>query len=172
MNVSDNKSQLSLSSSPISIYHNSKFSFDDVESVLEPLFGNYYGISELRAIISNVDHIWCAYNTTKKQYVACALVRTYNKDKVLFINLFGVTQACQGQGIGTRLLKAIKNWGQKQKYVAIILHTQVDNYKAIGLYEKVGFYKQYYITNFFPPRGCLSFFRSHGSDAYEMILYL
>ncbi|CAF0918324.1 unnamed protein product [Rotaria sp. Silwood1] len=169
MNFSYNTSK-SLSS--ISIYHNSHFSLDDIESVLEPLFGSYYGIEQLRTIISSADDIWCVYDRENNNYVACALVQSFHTDKVLYVNLFGVEQSHQGQGIGTLLLKKMKSWGRKKNYSAIILHTQVNNYKAIGLYEKVGFIKQYYAKNFFPPRGFLSFFQYHEPDAYQMILYL
>ncbi len=62
-------------SSSISIYHNSEFSLDDIESVLGPLFENYYGIKQLRSIISSVDHIWCVYDKNINRYIACALVQ-------------------------------------------------------------------------------------------------
>lgn len=153
----------------ISIYHNSKFSFDDIESVLRPLFEGYYGIEQLRSIISSVDHIWCVYDKNLNQYIACALVKSHSKKNVLYIKLFGVETSSQGQGVGTRLLKAIKKWGEKKDYFAIILHTQIDNFKAIGLYEKVGFRKQYYLKNFFRPPGFFSF---NQPDAYQMILHL
>ncbi|CAF2428070.1 unnamed protein product [Rotaria sp. Silwood2] len=169
MNFSHDKSQ---SYSLISIDHNSKFSVDDIESVLQPLFGSYYGTEQLRTIISSADHIWCANDREKNKCVGCALVQSNHTDRVLYMNLFGVTKSRQGQGIGTRLLNTIKKWGRKQNYLAIILHTQVDNYKAIGLYEKAGFRKQYYAKDFFPPRRFVSFFQYHEPDAYQMILYL
>jgi ribosomal protein S18 acetylase RimI-like enzyme len=159
----------SSSLSSISIHHNSKFSFDDTESVLRPLFESYYGIERLRSIISSVDHIWCVYDKRMNKYNACALVQSYSTDNVLYINLFGVEKSSQGQGIGKCLLNAIKKWGEKKDYFAIILHTQIDNHRAIGLYEKVGFRKQYYLKSHFPTREFVPF---HQPDAYQMILYL
>jgi len=156
-------------SSSISIYHNSEFSLDDIESVFGPLFENYYGMKQLRSIISSVDHIWCVYDININRYIACALVQSHPKKNILYIKLFGVEKSSQGQGVGTQLLKAIKKWGRKKDYFAIILHTQIDNLKAIGLYEKVGFQKQYYFKNFFHQD---RFFSLSEPDAYQMILYL
>lgn len=157
---------------PISIHHNSSFTLDDIESVLGSLFGSYYGDEKLRTIISSVNHVWCVYDEKTNRYVACALVKTHHKKNVLYIKLFGVEKSSQGQGIGTRLLKAIRKWGQKGNYSAIILHTQTNNYQAIGLYEKVGFIKQYFFKDFFRPRELPSFIPHHEPDAYQMILYL
>ncbi|CAF0839839.1 unnamed protein product [Adineta steineri] len=159
-------------SSTISIYHNSIFSLADVESVLEPLFGNYYGKEKLAAIISSVDHIWCVHDRRINQYVACALVQSHNEKDVLYIKLFGVAISSQGQGIGTRLLKAIKKWARQANYFAVILHTQINNDKAIGLYEKLGFEKQYLFKDFFRPREIPLSLYIHEPDAYQMILYL
>jgi ribosomal protein S18 acetylase RimI-like enzyme len=156
----------------ISIRHNSKFSFDDVESVLGPLFGSYYGTEQLRSIISSVDHIWCVYDKKINQYIACGLIQPHSKKNVLYIKLFGVEKSSQGQGIGTRLLKAIRKWGRKQSYTAIILHTQTNNNQAIGLYEKVGFRKQYLFKDFFRPPGLSSSIQTPEQDAFQMILYL
>ena len=156
----------------ISVYHNSNFSPNDIESVLKPLFGSYYGTRQLRKLIAGADHTWCVYDRRVNQYVACALVESRSVDNTLYITLFGVAKSSQGQGIGKLLLNQIINWGRKQKYFAITLHTQVDNEKAIGLYEKVGFRKLYYLKDFFLRYGFLSFFQIYQRDAYEMILYL
>jgi ribosomal protein S18 acetylase RimI-like enzyme len=169
MNFFNNQSQ---SSSSISIQHNSHFSFEDIESVLGPLFGNYYGTEQLRSMINKVGHIWGVYDRRIQRYTACALVTSHSKDNVLYIKLFGVEKSSQGQGIGTHLLEAIKTWGRKSDYFAIILHTQIDNTKAIGLYEKVGFRKQYFLKDFFRPRGLFSFIAFNEPDGYQMILYL
>lgn len=161
---------LNQTSSSISIYHNTKFSFIDVESILAPIFKSYYGTEKLRSIISSVDHIWCAYDKKLNKYIACALIQSHSRDNILYIKLFGVEKSSQGQGIGTRLLKAIKVWAKNKGYFAIILHTQINNEKAIGLYEKVGFRKQKLMRNFFRPQAAFSTFNE--SDAYPMILYL
>jgi ribosomal protein S18 acetylase RimI-like enzyme len=159
-------------SSSISIYHNAYFTFDDVYSILAPLFEDYYGRRKLRSLISNVDHIWCVYDRQLNRYIACALVESHPEDNTLYIQLFGVEKSSQGQGIGTRLLKAIRKWGGKNRYFAILLHTQIDNYQAIGLYEKVGFRKQAHVKNFYVRNLLLSFLEFNEPDAYQMILYL
>ncbi|CAF4077850.1 unnamed protein product, partial [Adineta steineri] len=49
----------------------------------------------------------------------------------------------QGRGIGTRLLKKIIKWSRKHSYTFIYLLTEYDNDKAIRLYEKAGFQKDF-----------------------------
>jgi len=165
----NHRTHRSRSSSSQLIYHNENFSYDDVEYVLGPLFDSYYGRRQLRSIIRKVDHIWCVYDQITRQYVACALLKTKD-DNTLYVKLFGVQQANQGQGIGTRLLKAIKRWARHAGYLAIQLHTQIDNDQAIGLYEKVGFRKQYIERNFYRRYSFRSFFEFNQPDAYFMIL--
>lgn len=159
------------SSSSIFIYYNENFSYDDVEYVLGPLFDSYYGRRRLRSLIQKVDHIWCVYDRRTRQYIACALLDS-KPDGTLYIQLFGVQQASQGQGIGTRLLRAIRRWARKSGYFAISLHTQIDNYQAIGLYEKVGFRKQSVVRDYYRRYGFLSFLEFNQPDAYLMSLYL
>lgn len=156
----------------ISIHHNSSFSLEDIESALEPLFGNYYGTKRLRSIISSTDHIWCVYHREITQYIACALVQSHHTNNILYVKLFGVVKSSQGQGMGTHLLKAIIKWARREKYFAIILHTQIDNDRAVGFYEKVGFRKQHYLKDFFRQYGSRSLIQSFQPDAYQMILYL
>ena len=160
------------SSASTAIYHNAYFTVDDVQVVLAPLFENFYGRRKLRSMIEKVEHRWCAYDRRTNRYTAAALVDSQPADNTLYIRLFGVQEASQGQGIGTRLLKAIRRWAQKHGYFAILLHTQIDNTKAIGLYEKVGFQKQYYAKNFYRRSLLLSFLDNSQPDAYQMILYL
>jgi ribosomal protein S18 acetylase RimI-like enzyme len=157
--------------SSISIKHNSKFSVNDVESVLAPLFQTYYGTERLRSLISSVDHIWCAFDKKLNRYIACALVQSHPEDNILYLKLFGVDKSSQGQGIGTHVLNKIKKWGQKKKYFGVILHTQINNLKALGLYEKIGFRKQYFLKDFYRPQSYLPMLYNE-PDAYQMILYL
>ena len=156
----------------MSVHHNSPFSIEDIEVVLSPLFGSYYGADRLRSIIVKSEEKWCVYDEQRGQYVACALLSHCRKENILYIKLFGVQPSSQGQGIGTRLLETIKRWARKRNYVALLLHTQLSNHRAIGLYEKVGFHKQYYLENFFHRHGRLPTLASHDPHAYQMILYL
>lgn len=159
-------------SSSISILHNSYFTLDDVQAVLAPLFESYYGRRKLRSMIAGVDHIWCVYDRNTNRYIASALLDNQPEDNTLYIKLFGVEKTSQGQGIGTRLLKAIRRWARKSGYFGIVLHTQLDNEQAVGLYEKVGFQKQYRVRNFYRRNALLSFLETHEPDAYLMVLYL
>lgn len=158
--------------SSISIFYNSNFTHEHVESILAPLFETYYGRRKLRSMIAKVEHIWCAYDNKRHRYIACALLETNFLDNTLYVKLFGVEHASQGQGIGTRLLKAIRKWAKRNGFIAILLHTQVDNYQAIGLYEKVGFQKMNLVRNFYRRYSLASLFEYNQPDAYQMILYL
>ena len=158
--------------SAISIVYNSHFTHDDVEAILGPLFESYYGRRRLRSIISKVEHTWCLYDRNVRRYIACALLETDIFDGTLYLKLFGVEQASQGQGIGTRLLKAIRKWAKRSGYSAITLHTQIDNYQAIGLYEKVGFRKVAHVKNFYRRFSFSTLIDFNQPDAYQMILYL
>ncbi|CAF2979619.1 unnamed protein product [Rotaria sp. Silwood2] len=133
----------------IRIYHNGDFPYEHVRSVLGPLFENYYGAEGLRSMVEMIDHIWCAYDIFTDQCIACALVQYEPGRETLYIKLFGVRRINQGQGVGSRLLDAILSWAKRQRYLAVLLHTQVNNYKAISLYKKMGFRKQLYLPNFF-----------------------
>lgn len=156
----------------IRIYHNGDFPYEHIHSVLGPLFESYYGNEGLRSMFISADHIWCAYNVDTDHCVGCAIVRNEPDRGTLYIKLFGVRSVCQGQGIGTRLLNNVLSWAKNSSYIAVILHTQADNYKAIGLYEKVGFRKQEYLPNFFYPQTPLRSLLSGELDAYLMVANL
>ena len=164
-NFSDRKSSFSF-------IYNSKFSITDIESVLQPLFAYYYGFERLRQFILNSEHIWSVFDRRKKCFVASALLSDYDDRRTLYLNLFGVEESSQGQGIGTRLLMKIRRWARKNNYRAIILHTQIDNNRAINLYEKLGFTKEFYFKDFFLRPSNFSSTQLHESDAYQMILLL
>lgn len=164
--------QLSGTDRSISIYYNKNFTLDDVESVLYPLFGGYYGKQRLQEVIESTEHIWCVYDHQSARFIACALLSDRDNQKTLYVKLFGVEKSSQGRGIGTRLLKAIQRWAKKKNYLALMLHTQTNNYAAIHLYEKAGFRKQFYMKNFFRRRAHLWLDFTFQPDAYQMICYL
>ena len=149
-----------------SIFYNRNFSRREIESVLGPLFGDYYGLERLRSIISKSEHVWCMFDQRVQRPVAAALLSDRERGSVLYLKLFGVDKASQGQGIGTRLLKAIQQWARaRRNYMSIMLHTQTNNSPAIHLYEKVGFRKEFFLRDFFHRQ-------SNHADAYQMIFYL
>lgn len=160
------------SSSSFSVHYNRDFTIEQVQSILQPLFGGYYGKNRLRKIIADSEHIWCVYDRQVNRYVACALISDRDEKRILYVKLFGVDQSTQGRGIGTYLLKSIQQWAKERHYVAMMLHTQINNVAAIGLYEKVGFHKEFYLSNFFRRRTLLWLDPTFQTDAFQMILYL
>lgn len=51
----------------------------------------------------------------------------------------GIADACQGQGLGKKLMQILIEDGRKKGCQAIELTTMLDNQRAFALYEKVGF---------------------------------
>ncbi|CAF0764317.1 unnamed protein product [Rotaria sordida] len=135
--------------SNIQIYHNIKFPLDDIIDVLHPLFGTKYPFQEMIYTIYTVHHIFGAYDRQQGRCIACALINNVSNNSGLYIMLFGVQQSNQGHGIGTHLLEAIIQWAREKGYRFINLHVHIENYKAIGLYEKSGFRKSQYIPNYY-----------------------
>ncbi|CAF1346318.1 unnamed protein product [Adineta steineri] len=153
-------------SSNIQVYHNRQFPLKDIVAVLYPLFGSFYQYDEFIQMIMTVHHIFCAYDRIQKRCVACALVNNTRKGKGLYVMLFGVRKSNQQGGVGTHLLKSVVQWAYRAGYAFIYLHVHVDNYKAIGLYEKVGFQKQEYLVDYYSQQP------KENPDAYRMVLQL
>lgn len=53
--------------------------------------------------------------------------------------LLGVVQACQRQGLGTRLLKTCECWGRAHHVQRLELSVMTHNFVALALYQKMGF---------------------------------
>jgi ribosomal protein S18 acetylase RimI-like enzyme len=152
--------------SNIEVRYNTQFPLDDILSVLHPLFGQYYPFDDFVYMIYTINHIFGVYDKNQGQCIACALINNDGIQGGLYIMLFGVQQSNQRHGTGTYLLEKIIQWARQTGYRYIYLHVHVDNSKAIGLYEKVGFYKQTYLPNFY---GNLPKYPPH---AIQMILSL
>ncbi|CAM4908552.1 unnamed protein product [Rotaria socialis] len=174
MNLNSHRSIIDVhgTSVPIRIYHNGDFPYEHVHSVLGPLFENYYGDQGLRNMFASVDHIWCAYDIFTDHCVGCVLVQSEPDRATLYIKLLGVRRMSQGQGVGARLLDAVLSWAKSRSYIAVLLHTQADNYKAIGLYQKLGFRKQAYLPDFFHSQAPLRSLLSGEPNAYMMVANL
>jgi ribosomal-protein-alanine N-acetyltransferase len=117
-------------------------------------------------MISTINHIFCVYDKSQGQYIACALINNDGTQGGLYLMLFGVQQSNQKRGTGTYLLESIIQWARQRGYRYIYLHVHIENYKAIGLYEKVGFHKQVYIPNFYSNQP------KYPPHAIRMILFL
>jgi len=136
-------------SSRIQIYHNRQFPLNDIVDVLYPLFHDDYVYDDFIKMITTANHIFCAYDQFQRRCVGCALINNAGEKGGLYIMLFGVRQSNQSHGVGTQLLKTIIRWARQTGHTFIYLHVHVENFKAIGLYEKVGFRKQEYLSDFY-----------------------
>jgi len=138
-----------VNSSRIQVYHHRPFPISNIVDVLYPLFHDDYVYDDFIKMINTADHIFCAYDQFEHRCVGCALINNASKKGGLYVMLFGVRQSNQHHGVGTLLLKAIIRWAHQTGHTFIYLHVHVDNFKAIGLYEKVGFRKNEYLTDFY-----------------------
>lgn len=137
------------SSPNIQVFHNYPFPLQDLMDIFHPLFGSDYSYEDIIRMITTANHVFCSYNQTTRRCVACALVNNAGAKGGLYITLFGVRSSSQNHGVGTQLLKTIIQWARRRRYTFVYLHVNVDNYKAIGLYEKVGFRRQEYLANYY-----------------------
>jgi ribosomal protein S18 acetylase RimI-like enzyme len=142
MNLSSPKQEKRTVRRWIHISHNLNYPLWHIENVLLPLFEKDYSDDSLRVTIDSANHIWCAYENTK--CIGCALITDVGSYGGLYFILFGVSKLAQGRGVGTRLLQKIIKWSRKHGYTFIYLHTEYDNEKAIRLYEKAGFRRDFY----------------------------
>ncbi|UJR24974.1 hypothetical protein I4U23_006338 [Adineta vaga] len=160
--ITKSKSRLS----NIQILHNRPVPLEEILAVLYPLFGEFYPYDDFIRMINDSHNIFCAYDRIQRRCVACALVNNTRKRGGLYLMLFGVRQSSQQRGLGTHLLKSVINWAYYTGHTYMDLHVHVDNYKAIGLYEKLGFRQSEYLRNYY---------RNTPKDnphAYRMILRL
>lgn len=162
MDILSSRIQERSSRESIQLSHNHEYPIDDLENVLFPLFEKHYTLDSLRVTIESANHIWCAYEN--EQCIGCALLTDIGSNGGLYIILFGVKETDQGRGIGTRLIKKIINWSHKHQRTFIYLHTEYENQKAICLYEKVGFQKQ------FGQQNSIEELPQLGSDVLAMML--
>ena len=63
----------------------------------------------------------------------------YKYRKQLEIEAMGIDKEYRNQGIGTRLLEFVKEYGKNNNYTDLRLTVNEENENAIHLYEKVGF---------------------------------
>ncbi|UJR14324.1 hypothetical protein I4U23_001320 [Adineta vaga] len=112
-----------------------------LETVLLPLFHKDYTDDSLRVTIESANHIWCAYENGT--CLGCVLATDIGSHGGLYVILFGVSQSVQGLGIGTRMLRKMIKWCRKRRRSFIFLMTEYTNERAIRLYEKAGFQKEF-----------------------------
>jgi RimJ/RimL family protein N-acetyltransferase len=56
--------------------------------------------------------------------------------------VIGVRQSCIGRGVGRALLQALEDWARSRGLHRLELTVDVDNRRAIALYEKCGFERE------------------------------
>lgn len=123
------------------ISHNLNYPLWQLEDVLLPLFTKSYDQQSLRETIRSANHIWCAYRL--KKCLACVLITDIGSNGGLYMILFGVRRSAQGQGIGKNLLESVIAWARDSEHRFIYLHTEQDNLRAIGMYERAGFRREF-----------------------------
>jgi GNAT superfamily N-acetyltransferase len=64
------------------------------------------------------------------------------KGPVCWLRELAVSPACQNQGFGRALALTVLKWGQEKGATRSFLATDVENYPAIHLYEKLGYRRQ------------------------------
>jgi ribosomal protein S18 acetylase RimI-like enzyme len=148
----------------IQISHNLNYPLWHLEDVLLPLFDKNYTYDSLHETILSANHIWCIYEYGT--CLGCALMTDIGSNRGLYMMLFGIRKSAQGRGMGKRLLENIIQWSRRQGYRFIYLHTEYDNRKAIRMYEKAGFRKEFYRPDY------IEQLPKFGSDAIPMILFL
>jgi ribosomal protein S18 acetylase RimI-like enzyme len=146
------------------ISRNRNYPLWDLEDVLLPLFEKNYTYDSLRETIRSANHIWCAYEYGT--CIGCSLITDIGNNRGLYMMLFGIRKSAQGQGVGKRLLENIIRWSTRQGYTYIYLHTELDNKKAIRMYERAGFRREFYLPD------VIEQLPQMGSDAMPMVLYL
>ena len=154
-----------LSSDSTVISHHRNYPLWHLEDVLLPLFAKNYTHDDLRETIRSANHVWCAYEY--ERCIGCILMTDVGSNGGLYIILFGVRQSSQGRGIGKNLLENLIQWAREQNYRFIYLHTEFDNRKAIGMYERAGFHQQFY-----QPPDDIEQLPQFGSDVVPMVLFL
>ena len=148
----------------IRISHNRNYPLFHLENLLLPLFEKDYTDDSLRVTIDSANHVWCAYENEK--CLGCVLTTDIGSYGGLYVILFGVSKPAQGHGLGTRLLKKMIKWSRKHRYTFIYLMTEYDNERAIRLYEKANFQKDFRSSIFDEQ------LPEYGTGVVPMILFL
>lgn len=68
-------------------------------------------------------------------------ITTRKEGEVIWITAFAVHPDMQGKGIGTTILKYIKNYAAINGEKAVMLDVEMENERALSVYEKAGFIK-------------------------------
>ncbi|MEF7496411.1 GNAT family N-acetyltransferase [Lysinibacillus sphaericus] len=86
---------------------------------------------------TNGRKLWVAYRDGE----VVGTVTTAQENEIQWVTALAVYPNCEGQGIGTALLSFTKDYASKTGATFVMLDVEVDNKKAISVYEKAGFMK-------------------------------
>lgn len=88
-------------------------------------------------ISTNGRELWIAY----RDGAVVGTVTTAKENEIQWVTALAVHPNCEGQGIGTALLSFSKDYASKVGAAFVMLDVEVDNKKALSVYEKAGFMK-------------------------------
>jgi len=86
---------------------------------------------------TNGRELWIAY----RDGAVVGTVTTAKENEIQWVTALAVHPNCEGQGIGTALLSFSKDYASKVGAAFVMLDVEVDNKKALSVYEKAGFMK-------------------------------
>jgi len=86
---------------------------------------------------TNGRELWIAY----RDGAVVGTVTTAKENEIQWVTALAVHPNCEGQGIGTALLSFSKDYASKVGAAFVMLDVEVDNKKALAVYEKAGFMK-------------------------------
>lgn len=86
---------------------------------------------------TNGRELWIAY----RDGAVVGTVTTAKENEIQWVTSLAVHPNCEGQGIGTALLSFSKDYASKVGAAFVMLDVEVDNKKALSVYEKAGFMK-------------------------------
>jgi len=104
---------------------------------------------ELIAFNTSTDgrKLWLA----RKDGEVVGTVTTAQENEIQWVTALAVHPNCEGQGIGTAMLSFSKDYASKIGAKFVMLDVEIDNGKALSVYEKAGFMKaqqiDYYVKH-------------------------
>lgn len=119
-------------------------------AIYSDAFGDLPSESEELIAFNTSTHgrkLWVAH---KDDHVV-GTVTTAEENEIQWVTALAVQPQYQGQGIGTALLSFSKDYASKQSAKFVMLDVEIENRKALSVYEKAGFMKaqqlDYYVKN-------------------------
>ncbi|MGG2057662.1 GNAT family N-acetyltransferase [Lysinibacillus pakistanensis] len=96
---------------------------------------------------TNGRKLWLA----RKDGEVVGTVTTAQENEIQWVTALAVHPNCEGQGIGTAMLSFSKDYASKIGAKFVMLDVEIDNGKALSVYEKAGFMKaqqiDYYVKH-------------------------